>query len=509
MLLGRPVKWIEDRVENLTAGGHARSEQVEVAAAVDDSGRILALEVEMTLDQGSYPALPVPTPLFVNTAKVLSVGPYRIDALRWRGRVVATNKSSYAAYRGPWAMESLLREGIIDRIAIELGRDPVEIRRRNLYGSEDEDPRTITGASLAGVTARQTLDMAVGLIGYDEFRCKQREARAHGRLPGIGIATFIEPAPGPPEWGALIGSPRIPEAAFAKLELGGLLTVFTAQVPHGQSHATTIGQVAADTLGVPLEHVRVVHGDTSFAPFSLIGTGGSRAATMASGAAIDAVRKLKEKILRLVALDLDVAPDDLSIVEGWVRPQNGASSGIPLSEIARRAHLAMPEGEEAGLRTAGSFTEPEGGWAQATHCATVEIDPGTGHVEITRYVVVHDCGDLINPAVVEGQIRGGIAQGIGQALLEQAAYGEDGTFRAATFLDYLVPTTTDVPRIEIAHLESAVQSEVNYRGVGEGGAIVSVPTIVNAVQDALAEFGTHVNALPITPLRIIEAIARK
>jgi len=502
--LGRPLKWVDDRVENMTSSTHAREEVVEAAAAVADDGTILGLDVTMTLDQGAYPLLPFPSPLFAWIVRTMIAGPYRIGSLRWSLSVVTTNKASYGAYRGPWAVESLVREVLVDRIARELSIDPAEVRRRNLVTADEQPRKMLSGPTLEGVTSRESLERALELVDYEGFRAEQARAREQGRLLGLGISTYIEPAPGPPDYWSSIGFPISGERAWAKLEPDGRLTVITTQAPHGQGHETTIAQIAAGEFGVPLDHVRVVYGDTSVVPFSMLGTGGSRAATMASGAALHATRAVKQKVLRLAGGMLEIAPDDLEIVDARVTAKGAPAKSLALAEVAAAAYFAPQPGEEPDLRSSAFFTEPRGGWSGGTHVCLVEVDAETGLVRIPRYLVVEDCGALINPAIVDGQIRGGVAQGIGLALLENALYDEDGNFLASTFMDYLVPSAMEIPPIEIEHLESAAFDEVAFRGVGEGGAIAAPPAVVNAVADALG--GAAVTQLPLTPERVLELL---
>jgi len=501
--LGRPVKWVEDRLENLTSATHGRGEEIEIVAAVKSDGTILGLDARMILDQGSYP-LPLPSALFGAIVRTVLPGPYRIDNLRWEEVDVVTTKTSFGPYRGPWAVETLARETLIDRIAVELGLDPVDVRRKNMVGPDEQPRKMATRVTLDGAASLDSLERAVQLVGYASFRERQAQARELGRLLGIGFATYIEGAPGPSDMSAAMGFPPLPERAIAQLEPDGHLTVVTAQSPHGQGHETTLAQIAASELGVPIEHVRVVHGDTRTAPFSLIGTGGSRAATMASGAALLATRSVKGKVLNFAGGMMEISPQDLDIVEGVVVPRDAPSRGMPLGQIAAATYFAPPAGEEPGLRTEALFTEPaRGGWSGGTHVAIVEVDPETGVVAIQRYVVAEDCGKLINPAIVDGQIRGGVAQGMGIALLEDARYDESGNFLAGTFMDYLLPGSMEVPPIEITHLESDLY-EVDYRGVGEGGAIAAPPAVVNAVADALG--GAAVTELPLTPTRVLELL---
>jgi carbon-monoxide dehydrogenase large subunit len=277
-------------------------------------------------------------------------------------------------------------------------------------------------------------------------------------------------------------------------------------MPHGQSHQTTLAQIAADEFGVPFEQVRVVVGDSDTVPFGI--TGGSRSATMTGGVALHGARQLKDKVLDFAAHLMEASASDLEIVDGQVVVKGDPDSAIEVAEVARRA-AAGEFGPEAdpGLEVDVSFDGGEGGWSGGSHCAIVEVDVETGLVKVERYVVAEDCGALINPAIVEGQICGGIAQGIGAVLLERSAYDPDGNFQAATFMDYLLPTACDVPRIEIEHLETVpLDADVNFRGVGEGGMIVAPATLVSAIEDALAPFGVRIYEQHLPPSRILELI---
>jgi carbon-monoxide dehydrogenase large subunit len=503
-MIGRPVKWVEDRVENLAAAGQAREETIEIAAAVKDDGTILALDVKMRLNQGAYPLLGTPAPLFGWIARTMIGNAYRIDSMRWSLDVYASNKASYGAYRGPWAAETLAREILIDRIAHDLDLDPVDVRRRNLLTLDEQPCEMMSGPTIEGVAMLGTLERAAELVDYDGFREQQRRAREQGRLLGIGFSTYIEPAPGPPDFWAAIGFPIGGERAVARLEPDGHLTVMTTQAPHGQSHETTIAQVAATEFGVPMSHVRVLYGDTSAVPYSFMGTGGSRSATMASGSALHATRAVKQKALAYAGNMLEISPGDLEIVEARIRVKGDPDSGMGLGELAQAVYFIPPEGEENDLRSAALFDAPPGGFSGGTHVCFVEIDPETGIVRIPRYEVIEDCGSLINPAVVDGQVRGGVAQGIGIALYEHARYNDEGTFVSSTFLDYLVPTAMEIPTIGVEHFESPAMDEVNYRGVGEGGTIAAPAAVLNAVSDALG--GTRVEQLPLTPDRVLALI---
>ena len=336
---------------------------------------------------------------------------------------------------------------------------------------------------LVGVTTNESLARVAEMVDFPAFRRRQAEARAQGHYLGIGVATFIEAAPGPrPEGDGGLGS----ESMRLRLEEDGIVALFTGQMPHGQSHQTTLAQIAADEFGVPFEQVRVIVGDSDVVPFGL--TGGSRSATMTGGVALHGARELKAKVLDFAANLMEASPQDLLITDGNVWVRGDPDSAMAVSEVARRAasgHFEAGVGVE--LEVVATYDGGEGGWSGGTHCAIVDVDVETGIVKVERYVTAEDCGALINPAIVEGQIRGGVAQGIGAVLLERSAYGEDGNFQSSTFMDYLMPTACDVPRIEIAHLETVpLDADVNFRGVGEGGMIVTPPTVVSAIEDALS-----------------------
>jgi carbon-monoxide dehydrogenase large subunit len=502
-LVGQPVKWVEDRSENLTASGQAREESFDVRAAVSNDGDLLGLDVKMVIDTGSYPGMGTMVPAIV---EAMMPGPYKLAALGFESTAAITNKAPYVAYRGPWASETFVRERVLDLIAKDLGLDPVEIRQRNVAPRTDPPAMMITGRPLAGVTSKESLERVAQLVDFPAFRRRQAEARTQGRYLGIGVATFIEAAPGPrsPEGSS---GPMGSESMRLRLEEDGIVALFTGQMPHGQSHQTTLAQIAADEFGVPFEQVRIVVGDTDVVPFGF--TGGSRSATMTGGVALHGARQLKAKVLDFAAYLMEASAQDLLITDGNVWVRGDPASAIAVTEVARRAASGQfGAGVDARLEVEATFDGGEGGWSGGTHCAIVEVDVETGIVKVERYVAAEDCGALINPAVVEGQIRGGVAQGIGAVLLERSAYGEDGSFQSATFMDYLVPTACDVPRIEIEHLQTVpLDADVNFRGVGEGGMIVAPPTVVNAIEDALSPFGVRIYEQHLPPARILELIA--
>jgi len=500
--LGRPVKWVEDRGENLTVSGQAREESFDVQAAISNDGDLLGLDVKMVIDTGAYPGMGTMVPAIIEG---MLPGPYKLAALGFESTGVITNKATYVAYRGPWASETFIRERILDLIAKDLGLDPVEIRLRNVAPRTDPPAMMITGRPLAGTTTKESLERVAELVDLPAFRRRQAAAREQGRYLGIGVATFIEAAPGPRSEGP--GGALGMESMRLRLTEDGIVELFTGQMPHGQSHQTTLAQIAADEFGVPFEQVRVVVGDSDVVPFGL--TGGSRSATMTGGVTLHGTRQLKAKVLDFAAHLMEVSAQDLVISDGNVWVRGDPASAITVSEVAGRAAAGQFGADvDADLEVEATFDGGQGGWSGGTHCAIVDVDAETGLVKVERYVAVEDCGALINPAVVEGQIRGGIAQGIGAVLLERSAYSEDGSFQSATFMDYLMPTACDIPRIEIEHLETVpLDADVNFRGVGEGGMIVAPPTLVNAIEDALSPFGVRIYEQHLPPARILELIA--
>jgi carbon-monoxide dehydrogenase large subunit len=508
--LGRSVKWVEDRNENLIAGAQAREEDVDVEAAVTADGRILGLKVHLMMDAGAYPGIPYGANLAARIVKIMIPGPYKIPALRFDTTMVATNKGTYTAYRGPWAVETFVRERLLDIISRELGISRAEVRLRNMFGADDLPNRMVTGPTLdVRMSARTTLERALEIAEFDEWEKRREAARHEGKRLGLGFATYIEPAPGPPRYLEHVAPGFTPlagiEPAHAVLEADGTVTVHTQQVPHGQGHETTLAQVAADELGVPVDQIRVRFGDTRKAPFGLVGTGGSRSAAMAGGAVHLASGELRAAISDIAADLLEASADDIVIEAGRVHVRGVPARSLGLAEIAAEAPKRGEEAKEGeAIRRTSQWDGGEGGWAMSTHVCWVEIDPDTGVVRIPRYAVVEDCGEIINPAIVEGQIRGGIAQGVGAVLYEKTVYDDDAQPQAGTFMDYLIPTVMEIPEIEIHHVETPSDIPYNYRGVGEGGMIGSPAAITNAIEDALADLGVRITEQHLPPTRILE-----
>jgi aerobic carbon-monoxide dehydrogenase large subunit len=510
--LDRPVKWVEDRLEHLAAGGQAREEMADIEAAVTAEGVLLGLRMDNKLNAGAYPSDPFPGAMFVTSLSASFQGPTKIVGLSATSTSVFSNKGTYVSYRGPWATGDFLRERLLDIIGRELGLDPLEVRRRNYVIRGEEPLRMLTGQPYAGITTRECLDQAAAIVDWEGFRLHQQEARKQGRYLGIGIASYLEAAPGPknpdgaPRGGGILGD----ETTHVWIERDGKVVVVTQQHPHGQGHQTTLAQVVSDELGVAFDDVEVRYGDTDFTPYALVATGGSRAATMANGAVLHASRELHARVLATAAELIEASPTDLEIVNGVVGVRGQPGSSMPLGELVRVAEEQperLPAGTDTELKVTRTFDGGEGGWSGGTHVCEVEVDVETGMVHIDRYVVMEDCGLPVNPAIVEGQIRGGVTQAIGAVLLEHSVYDEDGQFLSSTFMDYLLPTTTEVPNFEIHHVDTVpLDPDVNFRGVGEGGMIVAPACIVNAIEDALAPLGVRAREQHLPPARLLELI---
>jgi carbon-monoxide dehydrogenase large subunit len=496
--LGRPVKWIEDRSENLIAGGHARDQSMRVSFALDADGILLAARTHHVENVGAFPASGSGSMMLA--AMVLFPGPYRIGAYTGSGQAFFTNTCGRCAYRGPWMMETTAREQMMDVAAARLGIDPLELRRRNVIQAKDLPFTTAIGLTYEAVSPAETLEQAAELIGYDEFRAFQRQAREEGRLAGIGMSIYIEP----------LGAPGIlaTEAATIRIEPSGTVNVLMGTGSHGQSLETTIVQVVADYLGCALDDVHLIQGDTAVTPYGP-GTSGSRSASIASGAAQQAAISMRQRVLIIAAAMMEASPADLTMTDSRISVTGDPDAGLSLAEVAAAAYLnpaSLPPGTPMGLEVSERYQAPLMNFSNAAHACIVEVDPDTGVVQIRRYVVSEDCGNMINPMVVEGQIAGGVVQGIGGVFYEHMIYDPDGNPLSTTFLDYQLPTAAEVPDLEYGHIVTPGPTPGGYKGMGEGGAIASPAALINAVRDALAPLGARITAQPLTPDRILGLI---
>ncbi|MBH0780674.1 xanthine dehydrogenase family protein molybdopterin-binding subunit [Nocardia bovistercoris] len=497
--LGCAVKWIEDRQENLMSAGMSRHEHASVGMAFDADGTILAASIDHVQNVGAYPT---PSPITGGVVVgILFPGPYRITEASFSSKFVYSNTVGRLAYRGPWQFESVTRELLLDHAARQIGIDPIELRRRNMLRRDEFPFANPNGMVYDSVSPLETLEQAVQMLDYDAFRARQRAARAEGRYLGVGTCTYVEPTTGA---SAFLST----EGATIRIEPSGKVDVFVTGGSAGNSIETTVVQLAADAIGALMSDVRTVQGDTAVAPFGG-GTQGSRSGSMTAGAIAAAAVSLRERITAIAAHRLGASVDEIEIAASRASVRGGDKS-LSFAEIADIAYFqtdSLPPGTPLGLESSGRHkTTQMAIWANATHLCTCEVDIDTGAVTLLRYIVSEDVGPMINPAVVEGQIYGGTVQGIGGALFEHLAYDEAGNPVATTFLDYLMPTASEAPTIEIGHIDTPSPGPGGFKGVGEGGAIGSAPAVLNAVADALAPFGVEISKLPLSPSAIVDLV---
>lgn len=507
--LRRPVKWISDRMESLLSDVHGRDDIHDVEVAFDDTGKIIAIRDHLMADGGAF--IPVPFSGAVgetSLAAMVLTGPYDIPHLAYTIDCTFSNKTPLGAYRGVWGpVASFIQEGIVDRVARYLKMDPAEVRRRNMIRDEQFPYKNAAGMVYDRGSYLESFERALDMIGYADFRARQKALRQQGRYLGIGISCFVEPSAMASSEAGSVGY----ESCSLRMEPSGRVIAALGLGPTGQGHETTMAQLIADQIGVKLEDVIVLHGDTDSAPMGG-GTGGSRSATIGGGAALVAGRQLREKLAQVAAHLLEAAPEDIVLEDGkaWV-------SGVPerslaIRDIARAAYLdvkRMPGGMPVGLEVTARYLPPRPiTFSNGCHIAEVEVDIRTGVARVTRYVVVNDCGRLINPTIVEGQILGGVAQGVGSAILERLHYDENGQLTTTTLLDYLLPEATDVPRVQMAHIETPSESEGGIKGMGEGSLIASPAAIAGAIADALEPFGGLVDRLPVQPSDVLAMVGR-
>jgi carbon-monoxide dehydrogenase large subunit len=503
--LGRPVKWIEDRREHFISTAHGRDQIHDVELGFDEQGLILGLHDRFLLDNGAYN--PMGLTDAYNTAAHLQ-GPYKIPNLSVSGSCVSTNKVPNAPYRGAGRPEAVfVMERCVDLIAARLGLDPAEVRRRNFVQPEEMPYH-------AGILYRdgepicydsgnypKTLARALEAAGYEELRKQQREERQRGRYLGIGIGCYVE--------GTGVGSF---EGAKVRIDPSGQIVIATGATGHGQGHETIFAQIAADLWGVTPEDVRLVEGDTAPIPFGC-GTFGSRSTVNVGSALFEASARLKGKVLQLAAHLLEANRDDLELGNGQVFVRGMAQRSLSFSALAGAAvpgwASKLPNGLEPGLEEIFYFAPATVTWANAAHVAVIEVDTETGKIKLLDYVVSHDAGKLINPLLVEGQIHGGVAQGIGAALYEEICYDPDGQLLSGSFMDYLLPGSMEVPKIKTVHLESPSSlNPLGIKGLGEGGAIAPPAAIANALADVLRPLAVRVNEIPLTLSRVLELLSR-
>jgi len=493
--LGRPVKWVEGRRESLLATAQGRSQVGEFEVACDARGIVLGLRARLVADIGAY-TLSTTVDIPVLTVRVLT-GPYAIEHVQAEVVEVYTHRTPTGAYRGAGRPEATFSlERLMDLVAAELGLDPVAVRRRNLLRKSAFPYRTPTGARYDSGDYHRALRVLLERADYAGLRREQRRERARGRLLGIGLSCYVEVCTF--GW----------ETARVRVAPDGSAVVFTGTSPHGQGGATGLAQIVADRLGIPLEHVQVVHGDTLLVP-SGMGTSGSRTLVVGGSAALRAADKVRRKMLRIASYLLEASPRDLELREGQFKVRGATDRAVTVAEVAQAAYQPhrLPKGLSPGLEEEGSFVVEQATAPFGAHLCVVEVDPETGHVRVLRYVSVDDCGVVINPLLVEGQIQGGVVQALGQALLEEMVYDSGGQPLASTLAEYAVPRAVHAPAVEMHRtVTPSPTNPLGAKGVGEAGTIGATPAFVNAVVDALRPLGVRHLDTPLWPERVWRAV---
>lgn len=510
--LGRPVRWLEDRREHLTANANCREHHYRITGHATRDGRLLAVEAEASVDSGAYSGYPFSACLEAGQVASILPGVYDFEAYRADAYAVATNKPPILPYRGVgrtgvcFAMELL-----IDALAREIGMEPHEFRRRNLVRPDQMPFENITRKYFDSGDYPESLNRAVEALDVEAWRRRQAQGEPDGRHIGVGIAMYCEQAAHGTSVYATWGVPMIPgfEQAALRITPDGGLEIRVGTHSHGQGHETTFAQVAHEVLGIGLENIRLIHGDTALTPYST-GTWGSRAMVMAGGAIATACNELVPRILGIGAHLLQQPAAAVRLEGDRVV---GSEGSVSIADIARVWYLAPqdlpPDADAHGLEvTAGYKLERDSGtFSYATHAVALAVDPDTGMVEILDYVIVEDGGTLVNPMIVDGQIFGGVAQGVGTALYEEMRFDAQGQPLASTLADYMIPGPTEVPAVRILHMETPSPiSAFGIKGIGEGGAIAPPAAIANAINDALAPLGVEITESPISPHRIFDAI---
>ncbi|HTH95765.1 MAG TPA: xanthine dehydrogenase family protein molybdopterin-binding subunit [Stellaceae bacterium] len=506
-----PVRWIEDRREHILASAHAREHWYDITLHADAEGTFLGLEGEVYVDAGAYSLWPVGAFAEASMAARNLPGPYRIQDLEIRNFTVATNKAPLGPYRGvarPGAC--FVIERMVDELAHEMGIDPMDLRQRNIVTAAELPYTTVGEMVLDTGDYPASLRGAIELINSDAVRARQKQGEPDGRRIGLGFAFYTEQSGhGTAEW-TRRKSRVVPgyESCVTRMMPDGTVLLLVGIQSHGQGMETTLAQIAAHELGLKPAQVQVRHGDTGISPFGF-GTFASRSIVMAGGAVAKSSRQLADKLRAIGAKLLQCAPEDTTLADGQVMSGSG---GVSFAEIGRAAHVRselLPEDVDPVLEEFATY-EPSvsgGAFSYATHAAVVAVDPDTGSVELLDYAVCEDCGTMINPLIVDGQVMGGVTQGIGTALFEEIPYDEQGQPLATTLAEYLLPCASELPRIRVKHLVTpSTFTEYGVKGVGEGGAIAPPGAIVNAISDAFKETGAFFNTTPCTPRRIVAAL---
>ena len=509
-LLGRPVRWTEERSEGFLSTTHGRDQIQELTLAGRMDGTLLALRIRAIANMGAYlstAAPAVPTVLF----GLITAGAYHIPLVHVDVTGAVTNTTPTDAYRGAGRPEATFAiERLVDLFAAKVHMDPAEIRRHNFVPKDAFPYTAATGLTYDSGNYEGALDKALEIVEYAGLRRLQEGMRREGRYLGIGLSSYVEVCGlAPSKFAAATGfQGGLWDSATIRVHPSGKVTVLTGISPHGQGEETTFAQIVADRLGVPFEDVDVVHGDTARVSMGW-GTYGSRSTTVGGGALAQAADRIMEKARLIAAHLLEAEAGDIDFTDGRLHVRGVPTRSVTLKDVALAAHLAwdLPKGVEPGLEASSAFDPADLVYPFGTHIAVVEIDPRTGVTTLKRYVAVDDCGRVINPMIVEGQVHGGIAQGVGQALWEGALYDSDGQLVTGSLTDYAVPKASNLPVFELARTETpSPHNPLGVKGIGETGAIASTPAVVNAVLDALRPIGVEHLDMPLTPERVWRAI---
>ncbi|MEZ5292458.1 MAG: molybdopterin cofactor-binding domain-containing protein [Vicinamibacterales bacterium] len=510
MRLNRPVKWTETRSENYIATTHGRDHVQEVEMAGTPDGKITGLRATVWAGMGAYLSTAAPgIPTILHG--LMLCGPYLIPAVHEDVYGVYTNTTPVEAYRGAGRPEATyMLERLIDRFAAAVGKDPVEVRRINLIPKFDNGHAVATGLTYDSGDYHTNLDKALTHIGYDALRKEQAEARTKGRYLGIGVCTYVEICGlGPSQVAGAVGfQGGLWESAIVRFHPSGKVNVFVGSKPHGQGEETTFAQIVSSELGVDVNDVKVVHGDTDKTPMGW-GTYGSRTTAVSGAALAVALRKIKDKATALAAHLLEASVEDMDYADGKFFVKGAPAKAKTIQDIALMANVAwnMPAGMEAGLEASSFYDPPNFVYPFGSHIAVVEVDPSTGAVALKRYVCADDCGPQINPMIVEGQVHGGVVQGIGQALWEEAVYTDTGQLVTGSLMDYAIPRADVLVDIEVLHtVTPSPHHPLGVKGIGEAGTIASTCAVYNAVIDALRPMGIQDVRMPLTPERVWQAV---
>ncbi len=507
-LAGAPVKWAEDRYEHLAASGHSKEVVCELELALDEEGTFLAVRGRLVGDGGAHQGHPWTSLIDPLCAAAMLPGIYAIPAVRYEVDAPATNKCPSTAYRGVgWTSGHTAREALIDDAARLLDLDPLELRLRNCL-PDGEPAVSATGCRYDGGSYAQSIRRARELVDYEAFRERQLRLRTEGRYVGVGFSPFVEQGGWAAEIATDMGFPGAGylDSVAVTVEPDGSVTVSTGLQSNGQGHATVLAQLAADGLGVRPEDVRVVQGDTATTAYST-GSWGSRTAVIAGGSVLRATADVRRKLLQIAANELEASESDLELEDATVTVRGSPNRSLTMAEVAAAAYGARaPAGVDPSLTATRSY-DPPATYSNACIACIVEVDADTGRVTIERIVAVEDCGTVLNPLLVDGQVAGAIAQGVGAVLYEGLPYGDDGQFLAGSLGEFLYPTAPELPDVEVDHLVTASPvTEGGIKGMGEGGLIGAPAAIVNAIADALSPFGVSFDQTPLRPCDILAAI---